>query len=579
MASSRPEGQGWFPVAASDDAVAHHVVEAVLAERELAVWRDDDGWVNVWENRCLHRGVRLSIGHNEGMELVCQYHGWRYASRTAGCTYIPAHPADAPARTMCNRTYPAIERYGLIWTTLADATGSDGPPSSAPLESGSTLPLRAMAVNVPAGRALDSLAGLDLPDPNSPDGTTGGPHRRIDGFTLVAGSGEGVVVFFAQPVAAERCVVRGVVGPAPDEGATLALLRRFNRFLTEWRDEVEAQAEFRPGKRATPPPPTPAIAACSDGTRTRVRVSRRWLTARDVVAVELEAVDGVLPTVQPGAHIDVHLPGGLVRQYSLVNEPGRQDVYLIGVKLEPESRGGSRWIHQSLSVGDVLTIGGPHNNFALRRDAQLTLLIAGGIGITPLLSMARSLHRSGIDFRLHHFARSPEHLAFTDLLAGLGEHHRPHLGLDPAATTVELESILAEPGAGHQVYICGPGPMADAARRVAAEKGWPEESVHFEYFANTRPRDDRHPFTVELARSALTLEVPAGRSILEVVRENGVQLESSCEQGACGTCTVGVIEGVVDHQDVHLSERERAEGRRVVTCVSRAAGDRLVLDL
>ncbi len=566
MASFPVDTGDWFPVAASDDAVSHHVVEAVLADRELAVWRDDEGYVNVWENRCLHRGVRLSIGHNEGMELVCQYHGWRYASRTAGCTYIPAHPADAPARTMCNRTYPAVERYGLIWTTLGSDPGSEtapdvpGPVSSPVLDTGTPLPLRAIVVNRSAGDALRSLAELD-----------------------VAHSDDSVV-FFAQPVTADRCVIRGVLATSPPPAETVTVLRRLNRCLTEWRDRVEAgdgsDHSHGPGERAAPPPPVPDPAVPRRSrTRVQVRVARKWLTVVDVVALELEAVEGILPTVQPGAHIDVHLPDGMIRQYSLVNEPGEQDVYRIGVKLEPESRGGSRWIHDSLSVGDVLTMAGPHNNFALRRDARLTLLIAGGIGITPLLSMARSLSRSGLGFELHHFVRGPEHLPFPDLLSGLGDHHRPYLGLDPGATVEQLEEILSTPGPDRQVYICGPGPMADAARRIAADRGWPEDRVHFEYFANNRPRDDRHPFTIELARSAMTLEVPPGRSILEIVRENGIGLESSCEQGACGTCTVGVIEGEVDHQDVHLSDTEHNRHDRIVTCVSRALGDRLVLDL
>ncbi len=574
MASHPPETGGWFPVAASDDAVAHHVVEAVLAGRELAVWRDDDGHVNVWENRCLHRGVRLSLGHNEGRELVCQYHGWRYASRTGGCTYIPAHPAEAPARTMCNRVYPVVERHGLIWTSLGADPGDEPPDSWPALDTGTPLPLRAMVVNVPAQTALESLAEGD-------PGIAAAPHRPVGDFAVVAGAGPDSVVFFAQPLTSERCVIRGVLArtPAPEE--TIPVLRSLNRCLTEWRDRLESEADFRPGAPATPPP-VMSVPGGTPRTETggiEVRVVRKWPTATDVVALELEAVSGVLPTVQAGAHIDICLPHEMVRQYSLVNEPGEQDVYRIGVKLEPDSRGGSRWIHQSLSVGDVITIRGPHNNFPLRRDAPMTLLIAGGIGVTPLLSMARSLQRSGLDFELHHFARSPEHLAFPELTSGLGRHHLPHLGLDPARTGAELERILSTPRSGHQVYICGPGPMADTARRIAAERGWPEDSVHFEYFANTRPRDEGRAFTVELARSALTLEVPPGRSILEVVRDHGVHLESSCRQGACGTCTVAVVEGEVDHRDVHLPDSAHARHDRIVTCVSRAAGDRLVLDL
>ena len=227
----------------------------------------------------------------------------------------------------------------------------------------------------------------------------------------------------------------------------------------------------------------------------------------------------------------------------------------------------------------MLAISRPHSNFALRRDSDHTLLLAGGIGVTPLLAMAQALQNSGRGYALHLFAQSEAHLAFPETLADLGEAVTSHLGLGPEATGAEIERILGHfPGAG-SVYICGPGPMLNAARDIAARLAWPDAAVHFEYFKNSRIIDDTTSFEVHLARSAITVTVPAGRSILEVLRDNGVSVPSSCEQGACGSCVVTVLEGHPDHQDVYLRGSEHASGDRMMVCVSRSATPRLVLDL
>jgi len=264
---------------------------------------------------------------------------------------------------------------------------------------------------------------------------------------------------------------------------------------------------------------------------------------------------------------------------SLTNGPGETSAYRIGVKLEPDSRGGSQSLHETVREGDVLAISEPRNNFPLRRDALDTILIAGGIGVTPMLAMAQALASMELEFRLHHFARSKQHLAFPQIRSTLGDRVIDHLGLDPAQTAAELRVLLAEPGAGRQVYVCGPGRMLDATRGIAAELGWPDDTVHFEYFANPIDIDDSSSFEIALARSAVTLRVPAGRTALDVLRDHGIALPSSCEQGACGTCIATVIAGEVDHQDVHLNATERAANNRMITCVSRAVSDRLVLDL
>jgi ferredoxin-NADP reductase len=311
-----------------------------------------------------------------------------------------------------------------------------------------------------------------------------------------------------------------------------------------------------------------------------VQVARKWLTGVDIAGFELVALDGAsLPTAQPGAHLDVHLPTGDVRQYSVVNAPGASDRYLIGVKREPASRGGSVCLHDAVREGDVLAISEPRNNFPLRRDADFTLLVAGGIGVTPLLAMSDALAHQGLDFELHYFAQSQAHLAFPEGLAALGDSLVPHLGLDTTATREQLTQVLRRDPHGGQVYVCGPGPMIETVRQVAAAEGWPDEVVHVEYFKNTNEISKDSRFELALARSCLTVDVEPGQTILEAVREAGVELPSSCEQGACGTCIATVIEGEPVHQDVYLTASEKAAGTKIMTCVSRCASPRLVLDL
>jgi ferredoxin len=193
--------------------------------------------------------------------------------------------------------------------------------------------------------------------------------------------------------------------------------------------------------------------------------------------------------------------------------------------------------------------------------------------------MAQALKPMGLDFELHYFAQADEHLAFDEVRDQLGHAVIHHLGLSPDETGAELTRLLADYAHANQVYVCGPGPMLEATRRIAAEAGWPDLAVHFEYFKNTTEIDDSSSFEIALARSAVTLQVPSGKTILEVLRDHGLSMPSSCEQGACGTCVVPVIEGDIDHQDVHLNNTEREAGNQIMTCVSRAKSDRLVLDL
>lgn len=603
---------GWFPVARSDDAPLRHVHHAKLLGQELAVWRADDGYVNVWENRCLHRGVRLTVGSNTGNELKCLYHGWRYASRSGGCTYIPAHPANAPAQTICNQTFPTSEYLGLIWTTLDEAPAPlsldavTSPDQFDQPGQGSHLTLRSLPVNAPASAVRDALERYNVE--GFSDQTNTEPSKAITNsneashgaLTLSIGSGSDStehITFYVQPVDAVSSVVHSVLhlqnDIANNRQDQLSLLRSHSRKLNRIRRDVE-ETRFNEGTRfgvqAVQRMPTIKRSTADGGvavvlannqqqTDLRVAVAKKWGLAEGVVGFELAPIEGQLPTAQPGAHIDVELPNGLTRQYSLTNQAGVQDRYVIGVKLEENSRGGSSCLHNTIAEGDVLAISKPRNNFGLRRDAVRTVLVAGGIGITPLLGMAETLAGGGHPFELHYFARSQEHVSFANRLVALGTAVTLHLGHDPLETRVELKQIVETTGEAHHLYVCGPGAFLDSTRALADEAGWAEEAIHFEYFKNASTVDQSSSFDIELARSGLSLTVNANQSVLEVLRSNGITLDASCEQGACGTCVVGVLDGQVLHQDVVLNNADRALNNQMMTCVSRSTSRHLTLDI
>lgn len=302
--------------------------------------------------------------------------------------------------------------------------------------------------------------------------------------------------------------------------------------------------------------------------------------AEGILSFRLEPMPGAeFPPFTAGAHIDVTLGQRLVRSYSLLNDPAQRNVYEIAVQLDPGSRGGSRLIHAQWRAGQVIEISEPRNHFPLVEDARHSVLIAGGIGITPLLSMARFLDKSSLPYELHYFARNADNIAFASELSVLHGRIEQHLGLDVEAVRARISTLLGPWQFANHVYICGPGPMLELVRDTASDLGWPDEAIHFEYFQNTTEIDASSAFDVELARSAMTLHVPAGKTILEVMREAGLTVPSSCEQGACGTCLTTVIEGEVDHQDVYLNKTEKASNTCMMTCVSRAKGGRLVLDI
>jgi vanillate O-demethylase ferredoxin subunit len=306
--------------------------------------------------------------------------------------------------------------------------------------------------------------------------------------------------------------------------------------------------------------------------------------AAEILSFELMHTQGQpLPPFTPGAHIDVHMPGGPTRQYSLCNGPSRDGSYLIAIKKEPMSRGGSAAMHERIKEGDVLTISEPRNHFPLEWSARHHLLLAAGIGITPILSMARHLQAAGAPFQLHYFTRSPEHTAFREQLADCAFSGSVafHYGFEPDALGEYLHTLLKSRPEGGHLYFCGPRPFMDLVA-ATVKPTWPAESLHLEYFAaEPAPPSDSAPasFEVRLARSGGAYIVPENKTIVEALAEHGVRIVTSCEQGVCGTCMTGVIEGVPEHRDLFLTDAEKQAGDQIIPCVSRSRTPVLVLNL
>lgn len=315
----------------------------------------------------------------------------------------------------------------------------------------------------------------------------------------------------------------------------------------------------------------------------KVRVARKTAEAMDIATFELVEVDGHgLPAFSAGSHVDVHLPNGLTRQYSLCNDPGESHRYLIGVLREPASRGGSVAMHDQVQVGDVIEISAPKNHFALAHEAQRSLLLAGGIGITPVLCMAERLAQMGAEFEMHYCTRSPARTAFakrirTSAFAGKVAFHHDD---GDAAQKINIAALLAHPQAGQHIYVCGPKGFMDAVLGTARANGWPEPQLHFEFFsADVAPRDADEAFDIKLASSGRVVHVAKGVTVLNALADAGVIVPSSCEQGVCGTCITRVIEGVPDHRDMYFTPEEQAANAEFTPCCSRSKSPLLVLDL
>jgi phthalate 4,5-dioxygenase reductase subunit len=311
-----------------------------------------------------------------------------------------------------------------------------------------------------------------------------------------------------------------------------------------------------------------------ENLRIAVRVDARRMVARDICEFTLRPVEGTpLPGFEPGAHIAVETPSRAMRRYSLVNDGSDPDTYVIAVKREAASRGGSASMHDEAPVGSLLYVDPPENSFALGPAAKY-LLIAGGIGVTPILSMARKLSSEGKRFRVIYCARTAEEAAFVQEMKafpGAIIHHDE----GNRANVYDFWEHFEEPRDEH-IYCCGPAGLMNEIKALSGH--WPEGRIHFEDFKPVdvvRPTDV--PFRVTLLRSNRLIDVPADRTILEAIRDAGEKTVSSCESGTCGTCKCRLVEGDVDHRDMVLMDEEKAD--RIMICVSRARSGDLVLDL
>jgi tetrachlorobenzoquinone reductase len=299
--------------------------------------------------------------------------------------------------------------------------------------------------------------------------------------------------------------------------------------------------------------------------------------APNITSYELYPMDvGELPAFSAGAHIDIKLGNGLIRSYSLVNSQTERHRYVIAVQKDRSSRGGSRWIHENVRPGDVLSIRQPRNNFTLNEDAERSLFIAGGIGITPILSMTDRLSALRRDWELIYCARTAKGAAFRDQLEGRNRVHF-HFDEEPGSVKLDLvEVVNAAPRDAH-LYCCGPLPMLAAFEIATA--GFARERVHVEYFTGTQPAATDGGFQLVLAKSGREFTVAPGKTILATLCEAGLDIPYSCMEGVCGTCETGVLEGMPDHRDLILTEAERAANHTMMICCSGSKSERLVLDL
>jgi phthalate 4,5-dioxygenase reductase subunit len=318
---------------------------------------------------------------------------------------------------------------------------------------------------------------------------------------------------------------------------------------------------------------------------TLLEVQRRTTVAADIVEFELCHPEGVpLPPFSPGAHLRVQTPSGAERKYSLVNPPSDRERFVIAVKRDAGGRGGSVSMVDDLKEGALLSVGLPDNAFPMAEHAKRFIFIAGGIGITPILCMVRTLlryeetlEREPVPFKLYYLTRDAANTAYRDEVAALGAKAVLHHDQGDAANTYDLWPVLEKPVAGTHVYCCGPRGLMDAVRDMTGH--WSDAAIHFESFGvgDASMFEPNQTFAVKLARSGEVIPVAPQQTVLEALLAHGCRVSSSCEAGSCGSCRTGYLAGDVEHRDLVLGEDEKSH--QIMVCVSRARGGELVLDL
>ena len=331
-------------------------------------------------------------------------------------------------------------------------------------------------------------------------------------------------------------------------------------------------------------PSSPVASPAENPAKLHLKISAIEDLTANIKRYVLVAEDGgELPPFQAGAHINIDTAIDVTRSYSLANDPAVRGHYEIAVKREVEGAGASGWMHDALQVGSVIEASAPANNFTLDQKAGAHILVAGGIGITPVLSMARQLMREGADFAFHYCATAAEDAAYVDeITKEFAERAHFHFDGGDPAKGIDLEKVLASQGDDTHLYVCGPGGLMDAVIDAARARNWSEDVIHYEFFTPKAAQntEDDGSFTVRISSTGQELEVPSGQTILETLRANGLEVASACEGGICGTCKTTLLGGAADHRDQVLNEGEQSKNQSVILCVSRAqAGEVLVLDL
>lgn len=313
--------------------------------------------------------------------------------------------------------------------------------------------------------------------------------------------------------------------------------------------------------------------------RLAVRLTQIRFEADGIASYEFTPVDAPeLPAFEAGSHIDLYLPENRVRSYSLLNDPHERHRYVIAVQREADGRGGSAWMHVTPRVGDMFTISAPLNDFPLREDAAESVFVCGGIGITPVLSMIRRLERIGTKWQLHYAARSARRTAYARELAALAcDGGQLALHIEETGKRLCVREIVARAHPDAHLYCCGPRGMVDEF--IDACSGRPREQVHYERFAAANESATAGGFDIVLYRSGQRIPVAAGKSMLDVLLDHGVDVQYACSSGVCGTCKTGVIDGVPDHRDDYLTDQEKQSNRAVMVCCSGSCSKTLVLDL
>lgn len=303
--------------------------------------------------------------------------------------------------------------------------------------------------------------------------------------------------------------------------------------------------------------------------------------AEGILSLELTPYDGALPDFTAGAHVDLHLGNGLIRSYSLMNGPEDRDCYRVGVFHDPNSTGGSAYIHERMRVGQLLRIDSPRNNFELDETADHSVFIAGGIGVTPFLAMAAALNAKGKRWTLYYSCRNRARAAFLDQLEELaarsGGELVLHIDDEAGGRLLDIAGIVGSSPSQTHFYCCGPSGMLGAYRAACADV--PASHVHFEYFSSDAEVASEGGFDVVLAKSGRRISVPPGNTILDALTAAGLSVPYSCQQGVCGACEVKVLSGVPDHRDMILDEAERASNKVMMICCSGSLSDELVIDI